>query len=317
MSIGSASELDSSSLSFTQDWDPQLPRGSRYPSSGNSSARAIVSTPATSRSPSVEVLDIAIKGDELNPLRVDRPPPPAYTSSMARALPTTRLTVDGRKPSSVSALNVQMPSQRNSAAPGTSRIHQPRKSYRPQSPTRPEHRRTTGGTMPIFSRPQRSASEHTGSRASALEGGYPAHLPFRSPSPIHPAKMASASAMDVDPKPGDAAEESKDSSVIYNALHGTMGSGNEMQDSRPPSRGEANALSGRQRHTIALDKENVPTNDGWTHVEGRGMGLGRALTGSSVANRESLIPVAALKTKKEKERKSRRRYFSTFPQGLG
>jgi hypothetical protein len=66
-----------------------------------------------------------------------------------------------------------------------------------------------------------------------------------------------------------------------------------------------------------LDKENVPTNDGWTHVEGRGMGLGRALTGSSVANRESLIPVAALKTKKEKERKSRRRYFSTFPQGLG
>lgn len=315
MSIGSASELDSSSLSFTQDWDPQLPRGSRYPSSVNSSARAIVSTPATSRSPSVEVLDIAIKGDELNPLRANRPPPPAYTSGMVRALPTARLTVDGRKPSSVSASNVQVPSQRNSAAPGTSRIHQPRKSYRPQSPTRPD-RRTMGGTMPIFSRPQRSASEHTGSRASALEGGYPAHLPFRSPSPIHPAKMASASAMDVDPKPSDAAEEYKDSSVISKAPHGTMGSGNEMEDSRPPSRDEA-ILSGRQRHTIALDKENVPTSDGWTHVDGRGVGLGRALTGSSVANRESLIPVAALKTKKEKERKSRRRYFSTVPQGLG
>lgn len=312
MSIGSESELESSSLSFTQDWNSQPPRGSRYVSNDRASTRT-ASVPA-SRSPSVEMSNVATTQDDANPSRANRPAP--GSAAGVRAPSTARLTVDSRKPGSGSTPNVPMAS-RNSAASAMSRA---RKSYHPQSLPRPDHMRNPGTAISPLARPHRSASESAEIRPTVLEC-YPARYPFRPPSPIYTARLASGSAMDVDLKSNnyrdnlDSPENEIDRagssaavgrSPVQSMMEAVDALSRDVHTVQARIRDGVSANVDRQRHSATVDKENVPLNDGWTHVEGREAGVERVLTGRDIGNRDSLIPVAVLKTKKERERKSRR-----------
>ncbi|KAF6764117.1 CAMK/CAMKL/GIN4 protein kinase [Ephemerocybe angulata] len=207
-----------------------------------------------------------------------------------------------------------------------------RRTYHPS-----EMRRATQPVMSPVSRPTSAAASHrsatdiaerTSARPNLQSIPKPSHLPFRPPSPVFPIRMASSSAMDIDPKVDDNNDLTHLDPRLHRAhafltgrsiaAYSAMAVVNSDAPRDPvPGVGPGAQANPREdghiqlRESIVVDKENIPINEDWTHVQSdprNSRAAGRGPTremGREVGNRASFIPVPLAKAKKERERKSR------------
>jgi len=224
-----------------------------------------------------------------------------------------------------------------SQPPGAFRLP-PRKASQGPAGMVPETRRSVGPFMSSQQRPtaaQRSSSDPVDRAHFSMEAYPTQQAPARSPSVAQHSRRPSASvgrdpencqavAAPLSPRPGPREIPHPTASDIVERVNDVIhaaSKGNRHQsmmavlESVPRARnagvGQAGSVGGRARSSTMNavgDKENAP--EGWTYVEpnvpfGRGIHRAREASRDS-SNRDSLIPLAALKLKKEKERKARR-----------